>query len=196
MIREQIQVYVRKFNALLSGTEIKFVKVSFVKVLLRGKSKGCFLRLFHPKLKVRPQTLEKNASSATLMKINLSKAWLKVPKLLPPLLMYSRPQFLSSGVVCVTSSYHLVCSSWCTFVVNRLREMLSSLSFSSFSREDHSKLRSSEGSCLLEDSEASFVPCDKDLEPLASQEVASAHESKTALEALSLDGDLRRYVLR
>ena len=96
----------------------------------------------------------------------------------------------------MTSSYHLVYSSCCTFVVNRLREMLSSSSFSSFSQEDHSKLRSSERSCFLEDSEASFVPCDKDLEPLATQEVASAHESKTALEALSLNGDLLRYVLR
>ena len=42
----------------------------------------------------------------------------------------------------------------------------------------------------------SFVPCDTDLEPLATQEVAFAHESKTALEALSLNGDLLRYVLR
>ena len=63
--------------------------------------------------------------------------------------------------------------------------MLSSSSFSSFSQEDYSKLCFSERSCFLEDSEASFVPCDKDLEPLATQEVASAHESKTALEALS-----------
>ena len=96
----------------------------------------------------------------------------------------------------MTSSYHLMYSSCCTFVVNRLLEMLSSSSFSSFSQEDHSKLRSSERSCFLEDSEASFVPCDKDLEPLATQEVASAHESKTALEALSLNGVLLRYLLR
>ena len=68
--------------------------------------------------------------------------------------------------------------------------MLSSSSFSSFSQENHSKLRFSERSCLLEDSEASFVPCDIDLEPLATQEVASAHEPKMALEALSLNGDL------
>ena len=54
--------------------------------------------------------------------------------------------------------------------------MLSSSSFSSFSQEDHSKLRSSERSCFLEGSEASFVPCDKDLEPLVTQEVASAHQ--------------------
>ena len=74
--------------------------------------------------------------------------------------------------------------------------MLSSSSFSSFSQEDHSKLRSSECSCFLEDSEASFVLCDKDLEPLATQEVASAQESKAALEALSLNGDLLCYVLR
>ena len=68
--------------------------------------------------------------------------------------------------------------------------MLSSSSFSSFSQEDHSKLRSSERSCFLEDSEATFVPCDKDLKPLATQVVASAHESKAALiKAL-------RYVLR
>ena len=33
-------------------------------------------------------------------------------------------------------------------------------------------------------------------ELLATQEVASAHEPKTALEALSLNGDLLRYVLR
>ena len=54
----------------------------------------------------------------------------------------------------------------------------------------------SKRSCFLEDSEASFVPCDTDLEPLATQDVASAHESKTALKALSLNGDLLRYVLR
>ena len=71
----------------------------------------------------------------------------------------------------MTSSYHLVYSSCCTFVVNGLREMLYSSSFSSFSQEDHSKLRSSERTCFLEDSEASFVPCDKDLEPLATQEL-------------------------
>ena len=68
----------------------------------------------------------------------------------------------------MTSSYHLVNSSCCTFVVNRLREMLFS-SFPSFSQEDHSKLRSTKRSCFLEDSEASFVPCEKDVEPLATQ---------------------------
>ena len=67
----------------------------------------------------------------------------------------------------MTSSYHLVNSSGCTFVVNRLQEMLSSSSFSSFSQEDHSKLPFSKRSCFLEDNEASFVPCDTDLEPLA-----------------------------
>ena len=61
-----------------------------------------------------------------------------------------------------------------------------SSNFSSFSLEDHSKLRFSERSCFLEDSETNFVPCDTDLEPLATQEVTSAHEPKTALEALSL----------
>lgn len=139
-------------------------------MLLRQKSKVSFSRLFHPKLKFRPQSLEKIVSPATLMKINLSKGCLKVPKLRPPLLKHQwlRPQFLSCRVLCVTSSYHLVNSSCCTFVVNRLREMLSS-SFSSFSQEDHSKLRSSDRSCFLEDSEASFVPCGKDLEPLATQ---------------------------
>ena len=74
--------------------------------------------------------------------------------------------------------------------------MLYSSSFSSFSQEDHSRLRFSERSCFLEDIEASFVPCDTDLEPLATQEVASAHEPKTALEALSLNGDLLRNILR
>ena len=54
----------------------------------------------------------------------------------------------------------------------------------------------SERGCFLKDSEASFVPCDTDLDPLATQVVASVHESKTALEALSLNGDLLRYVLR
>ena len=63
--------------------------------------------------------------------------------------------------------------------------MLSSSSFSSFSQDDHSKLRFSERSCFLEDSEASFVPCDTDLQPLATQEVTSAHETKTALEQWS-----------
>ena len=74
--------------------------------------------------------------------------------------------------------------------------MLLSSSLSSFSQEDHSKLRSNERSCFLEDSKTSFVPCDKDLEPLATQQVDSAHESNTGLEALSLNGDLLRYVLR
>ena len=74
--------------------------------------------------------------------------------------------------------------------------MSSSSSFSSFSQEDHSKLRFSERSCLLEDSEASFVLCDTDLEPVATQEEASAHEPKTALEALSLNSELLRFVLR
>ena len=35
MIREQIQVYVRKLNTLLSRTEIKFVKVSFVRIKIK-----------------------------------------------------------------------------------------------------------------------------------------------------------------
>ena len=60
----------------------------------------------------------------------------------------------------MTSSCHLVNSFGCTFVVNRLREMLSSSSSSSFSQEDPSKLCSSERSCFL-------VPCDTDLEQLA-----------------------------
>ena len=71
--------------------------------------------------------------------------------------------------------------------------MLSSPSFSSFSQEDHSKLRSSERSYFLEDSEASFVSCDKDLEPLATQEVASAHESKTAIYCVMFCDDLFHY---
>ena len=36
------------------------VRSTFFKVLLRRKSKGFFSRLFHPKLKFRPQSLEKN----------------------------------------------------------------------------------------------------------------------------------------
>lgn len=61
------------------------------------------------------------------------------------------------------------------------------------SQEDPSNLRSSESSCFLEDNEASFVPC----ESRSTREVAqSAYESKMALEALSLNGDLLRYVLR
>ena len=57
----------------------------------------------------------------------------------------------------MTSSYHLMNSSGCTFVVNRLREMLPSSSFSSFSQENHSKLRFSERSCFVEDSEATIA---------------------------------------
>ena len=129
-------------------------------------------------------------SPTNLMKINLSKGCLKVRKLRPSLLKHRAHNFL-----CVTSSY-LVNSSGCTFVVNRLREMLSSSSSSSFFARGPFEVTFSERSCFLGDSEASFVPCDTDfIEPLATQEVASAHESKTALEALSLNGDLLRYVL-
>ena len=50
--------------------------------------------------------------------------------------------------------------------------MLSSSSSSSFSSEDGSELSSDRSSVILEESEASFVPYDEDLEPLATQEEA------------------------
>ena len=53
--------------------------------------------------------------------------------------------------------------------------MLSSSSFSSFSQEDFSKLRFSERSFFLEDSEASFVPCNTDFR--------AARDSRSSLRA-------------
>ena len=84
-----------------------------------------FPRLFHPKLKLR----EKIVSPTNLTKINLSKGYLKVCKLRPLFLkqQQSSPQFLSSGVLCVTPSYsHLIllatetnCEKCCFLQVSR-----------------------------------------------------------------------------
>ena len=52
--------------------------------------------------------------------------------------------------------------------------MLCSWSSSSFSSEDGSESNSDWSSVILGDSEARFVPYDEDLEPLATQEEASA----------------------
>ncbi|XP_068733100.1 uncharacterized protein [Montipora capricornis] len=60
--------------------------------------------------------------------------------------------------------------------------MLCSSSFSSFSSEDGSELNSDSSSVILGDSEASFVPYDEDLEPLATQEEAAAYEANMALK--------------
>ena len=56
--------------------------------------------------------------------------------------------------------------------------MLFSLSSSSFSSEDGSELSSDRNSAILEESEASFVLYDADLEPLATPEEAAAYEAK------------------
>ena len=61
--------------------------------------------------------------------------------------------------------------------------MLCSSSSSSFSSEDSSESNSDRSSVILGDNEASFVPYDEDLEPLETQEVASALEANIALEA-------------
>ena len=51
--------------------------------------------------------------------------------------------------------------------------MLCSSSSSSFSSEDSSEFNSDRSSVILGDSDASFVPYDKDLEPLPTQEEAA-----------------------
>ena len=61
--------------------------------------------------------------------------------------------------------------------------MLCSSSSSSFLSEDSSESNSDRSSVILGDNEASFVPYDEDLEPLETQEVASALEANIALEA-------------
>ena len=61
--------------------------------------------------------------------------------------------------------------------------MLCSSSSSSFSSEDASESNSDRSNVILGDSEASFVPYDEDLEPLAPQEEATVYEAKMALEA-------------
>ena len=61
--------------------------------------------------------------------------------------------------------------------------MLCSSSSSSFSSVDGSELNSERSSVILGDSEASFVPYDEGLEPLATQEEAAAYEANMALEA-------------
>ena len=60
--------------------------------------------------------------------------------------------------------------------------MLFSSSSSSFSSDDGSELSSGRSSVNLEDSEASFVPYDQDLEPLATVEEAAAYKANMALE--------------
>lgn len=65
----------------------------------------------------------------------------------------------------MTLSYHVANSSGCLFVLNNLREMLSHR-FSSFSPEDPLQVRSSGQSCFLEDTGASSILYDKDLQLL------------------------------
>ena len=55
--------------------------------------------------------------------------------------------------------------------------MCFSSSPSSFSSEDGSELSSDRSSSIFEESEASFVPHDEDLEPLATQEEAAAYKA-------------------
>ena len=55
--------------------------------------------------------------------------------------------------------------------------MFFSSSSSSFSSEDGSELSSDRSSAIFEESEASFVPHDEDLEPLATQEEAAAYKA-------------------
>ena len=61
--------------------------------------------------------------------------------------------------------------------------MLCSSSSLSFSSEDGLEFNSDGSSIILGDSDASFVPYDKDLEPLATQEETAAYEANMALEA-------------
>ena len=60
--------------------------------------------------------------------------------------------------------------------------MPSSSSSSSFSSDEDSELSSGSSSINLEDGEASFVPYDEDLEPLATAKEAAAYEANMALE--------------
>ena len=55
--------------------------------------------------------------------------------------------------------------------------MFFSSSSSSFSSEDGSESSSDRSSVIFEESEASFVPHDEDLEPLATQEEATAYKA-------------------
>ena len=55
--------------------------------------------------------------------------------------------------------------------------MFFSSNSSSFSSEDDSELSSDRSSAIFEESEASFVPHDEDLEPLATQEEAAAYKA-------------------
>ena len=55
--------------------------------------------------------------------------------------------------------------------------MFFSSSSSSFSSEDGWELSSDRSSAIFEESEASFIPHDEDLEPLATQEEASAYKA-------------------
>ena len=69
------------------------------------ENQSFFFRDFYPKLKFTLQRFEKIVSPTNLMKINLSIGLLKVRKLLKH--RWSSPQFLSSGVLCVTSYFLL-----------------------------------------------------------------------------------------
>ena len=60
--------------------------------------------------------------------------------------------------------------------------MLFSSSSSSFSSDDGYELSSGRSSVSLEGSEASFVPYNENLEPLATAEEAAAYEANMALE--------------
>ena len=55
--------------------------------------------------------------------------------------------------------------------------MFFSSSSSSFSSEDGSELSSDRSTAIFEESEASFVPHDEDLEPRATQEEAAAYKA-------------------
>ena len=61
--------------------------------------------------------------------------------------------------------------------------MLCSSSSLSFSSEDGLEFNSDRSSIILGDSDASFVPYDKDLEPLATREETASYEANMALEA-------------
>ena len=68
-------------------------------------------------------------------------------------------------------------------LVNRVIGNVVFFKFFVFSSEDGSEFNSDRSSMILGGSDASFLPYDEDLEPLATQEEAAACEANMALEA-------------
>ncbi|XP_068728052.1 uncharacterized protein [Montipora capricornis] len=79
-------------------------------------------------------------------------------------------------------------------ILTTRRQFLQLCEVEIFSKEDGSELSSDRSSAIFEESEASFVPHDEDLEPLATQEEAAAY--KNGLGAVYLQyGDPVAYAL-